>query len=219
MVCANSTDACEAVTEELRRQGLRATAFHAEVSTADRADRLRALAEGEAEVLVCTDSAARGVDVPGVTHVIQAEFAGNAVDYLHRIGRTARCGAEGRVTNLFGETNEELIRAVRDAESRGNPSRARFRGSVRFAKSSKSTDRREPRRKTESDERNECAWVIQPVERCLGRRTRVRDGDATRPSYITSRAPNGSPSTARSASLSSVRDLLITPSSRLCTCS
>ena len=133
MVFVNSTDACEAVTEELRRQGLRATAFHAEVSTADRADRLRALAEGEAEVLVCTDSAARGWTCPG-DDVIQAEFAGNAVDYLHRIGRTARCGAEGRVTNLFGETNEELIRAVRDAESRGNPSRARFRGSVRFAK-------------------------------------------------------------------------------------
>ena len=65
MVFVNSTDACEAVTEELRRQGLRATAFHAEVSTADRADRLRALAEGEAEVLVCTDSAARGWTCPG----------------------------------------------------------------------------------------------------------------------------------------------------------
>ena len=134
MVFVNSTDACEAVTEELRRQGLRATAFHAEVSTADRADRLRALAEGEAEVLVCTDSAARGVDVPGVTHVIQAEFAGNAVDYLHRIGRTARCGAEGRVTNLFGETNEELIRAVRDAESRGEPIEGAFSRKRSFRK-------------------------------------------------------------------------------------
>lgn len=134
MVFVNSTDACEAVTEELLRQGLRATAFHAEVSTVDRADRLRALAEGEAEVLVCTDSAARGVDVPGVTHVIQAEFAGNAVDYLHRIGRTARCGAEGRVTNLFGETNEELIRAVRDAESRGEPIEGAFSRKRSFRK-------------------------------------------------------------------------------------
>ena len=75
-----------------------------------------------------------GVDVPGVTRVIQAEFAGNAVDYLHRIGRTARCGAEGRVTNLFGETNEELIRAVRDAESRGEPIEGAFSRKRSFRK-------------------------------------------------------------------------------------
>ena len=100
LVFVNSTNACEEVTAELIRQGLSAASFHADVSTKERGDRLESLADGSITALVCTDSAARGVDVPDVKHVIQAEFAPNAVDYLHRIGRTARCGADGRVTNL-----------------------------------------------------------------------------------------------------------------------
>ena len=71
------------------------------------------------DVLVCTDAAARGVDVPEVAHVVQAEFAGNAVEYLHRIGRTARCGAVGCVTNLIGAGDEELVLAVRKCEEAG----------------------------------------------------------------------------------------------------
>lgn len=45
---------------------------------------------GGGRVLVCTDAAARGLDLPAITHVVQADFADNAVDFLHRIGRTAR---------------------------------------------------------------------------------------------------------------------------------
>ena len=71
-------------------------------------------------MLACTDAAARGVDVPGVAHVVQAEFAGNAVEYLHRIGRTARNGENG-CDERVGEKDEELVRAVRDCEARGVP--------------------------------------------------------------------------------------------------
>jgi len=119
MVFVNSSDACEAVTTELLRQRLKAAAFHADVSAGERAERLVRLAAGDITVLVCTDSAARGVDVPNVSHVIQAEFAGNVVDYLHRIGRTARCGAAGRVTNLYSENSVRLVAAVQAAEEAG----------------------------------------------------------------------------------------------------
>jgi len=121
MVFVNSSAACEAVTSELCRQGLAATAFHAEVEPRERSSRLTQLASGEVTVLVCTDSAARGIDVPEIAHVIQAEFAGNAVDYLHRIGRTARAGATGRVTNLYLSGSIELVTAVRQAEGMGEP--------------------------------------------------------------------------------------------------
>jgi len=119
MVFVNSAEACEAVAAELKRQGFKAEAFGAQCTNSERAERLRAFKNGSVSVLACTDAAARGVDVPNVAHVVQAEFAGNAVEYLHRIGRTARLGAKGLVTNLVGEKDEELVRAVRDCENRG----------------------------------------------------------------------------------------------------
>ena len=86
-------------------------------------------------MLACTDAAARGVDVPGVAHVVQAEFAGNAPEYLHRIGRTAaRTGRRRLVTNLVGEKDEELVRAVRDCEARGVPVEGAFSRKRSFRK-------------------------------------------------------------------------------------
>ena len=134
LVFVNSTNACEEVTAELIRQGLSAASFHADVNTKERGDRLESLADGSITALVCTDSAARGVDVPDVKHVIQAEFAPNAVDYLHRIGRTARCGADGRVTNLIGGGDKDLADAVRDAESSGRPVESAFSRKRSFRK-------------------------------------------------------------------------------------
>ena len=134
MVFVNSAEAAEAVATELKRQGFKAEAFGAQCTSAERAERLRLFADGALSVLACTDAAARGVDVPGVAHVVQAEFAGNAVEYLHRIGRTARLGAKGSVTNLVGEKDAELVRAVRDCESRGVPVEGAFSRKRSFRK-------------------------------------------------------------------------------------
>lgn len=58
----------------------------------------------------------------GVCHLsCQAEFATSAVDYLHRIGRTARAGRTGKVTSLYTEANADLVRAIRDAVDAGQP--------------------------------------------------------------------------------------------------
>lgn len=54
-------------------------------------------------------------------HVFQADFATSAVDFLHRIGRTARAGQIGLVTSMYTESNRELVQAVRQAEELGQP--------------------------------------------------------------------------------------------------
>ena len=74
-------------------------------------------------VLVCTDAAARGLDIPAVSHVVQAEFARTAVDFLHRAGRTARAGQSGRVTSLYsvGGAEEALVSRVQAAVEEGAP--------------------------------------------------------------------------------------------------
>ena len=81
---------------------------------------IRRCREGNA-VMVCTDSAARGLDIRGISHVIQAEFSMSAVDFLHRAGRTARAGAKGRMTSLYTEADAPLANAIRSAIDKGLP--------------------------------------------------------------------------------------------------
>ena len=134
MVFVNTAAAADEIAREFNALDLRAAAFHADMNSVERAIRLNDFAEGKVTALVCTDSAARGVDIPGVEHVIQAEFAGNAVDYLHRIGRTARAGATGRVTNLCLPGSAELVRAVREAEAKGESVESAFSRKRSFRK-------------------------------------------------------------------------------------
>ena len=68
-------------------------------------------------VLVCTDLASRGLDIPGVTAVVQLQFAGNVVAHLHRMGRCGRAGnRNGRGIVFYGPTERELVEVVREAE-------------------------------------------------------------------------------------------------------
>ena len=61
---------------------------------------------------MCTDLAARGLDLPRVDHVIQFDFATDVVSHLHRIGRAARAGAAGRATSLVDASNADLVEAI-----------------------------------------------------------------------------------------------------------
>jgi superfamily II DNA/RNA helicase len=79
--------------------------------------------------MVCTDSAARGLDIRGITHVIQAEFSTSAVDFLHRAGRTARAGDRGRITSLYTEADAPLANAIRTAVDKGLPVASPLAGS------------------------------------------------------------------------------------------
>ncbi|XP_058112175.1 DEAD-box ATP-dependent RNA helicase 22 [Magnolia sinica] len=120
MVFANTVDAVESVAKILQRVGVECISYHSDSSLEERAKALIDFQEGGG-VLVCTDAAARGLDIPNVSHVIQAEFATSAVDFLHRVGRTARAGQSGLVTSLFTESNHDLVAAVRLAGKLGQP--------------------------------------------------------------------------------------------------
>ncbi|CAN6195804.1 unnamed protein product [Urochloa humidicola] len=104
----------------IERVGIPCVLYHRESSLEERTNNLQSFRDNGG-VLVCTDAAARGLDVPNVSHVIQAEFAACAVDFLHRVGRTARAGQSGIVTSLYTEANRDLVRAVRQAEELAQP--------------------------------------------------------------------------------------------------
>jgi superfamily II DNA/RNA helicase len=95
--------------------------YHSGVPAAERATALSRMSLEQGLILVCTDAAARGLDIENVTHVVQADFAGSAIDYLHRVGRTARAGKTGAVTSLYATEVAALVDAIRDAVAEGRP--------------------------------------------------------------------------------------------------
>ncbi len=83
------------IAEQLERRGFASGAVHGDLGQGAREQALRAFRNGKVDVLVCTDVAARGIDVEGVTHVINYQSPEDEKTYLHRIGRTGRAGAKG----------------------------------------------------------------------------------------------------------------------------
>ncbi|MFG3018638.1 DEAD/DEAH box helicase, partial [Streptomyces sp. NPDC048254] len=83
------------IAEQLQHRGFASGAVHGDLGQGAREQALRAFRNGKVDVLVCTDVAARGIDVEGVTHVINYQSPEDEKTYLHRIGRTGRAGAKG----------------------------------------------------------------------------------------------------------------------------
>ena len=96
----------------LLRQNLSATSIHGDKTQAEREMALRAFRSGKCRVLVATDVAARGLDIPHVTHVINYDLPKDIDDYVHRIGRTGRAGKKGLATAFFSDDDMGLARAM-----------------------------------------------------------------------------------------------------------
>ncbi len=95
IVFASTQIECDGLAEDLQQAGFDAVALHGALSQGLRNRRLMALRNGQVQVLVATDVAARGIDVPTITHVFNYGLPMKAEDYTHRIGRTGRAGRDG----------------------------------------------------------------------------------------------------------------------------
>ncbi len=100
------------VAEQLEKAGISADAIHGNKSQNARQRALDAFRKGRARVLVATDIAARGIDVSDVTHVINYELPNEPESYVHRIGRTARAGAEGAAISFCDATERAYLRDI-----------------------------------------------------------------------------------------------------------
>lgn len=92
--------------------GLPATSIHGDRDQRERESALASFRAGRTPVLVATDVAARGLDIPNVVHVINYDFPGDIDDYVHRIGRTGRAGHNGLATSFLNEKSNK--KAVQD---------------------------------------------------------------------------------------------------------
>ncbi len=100
------------VVERLERSGYDADAIHANKSQRQRERALAAFKSGMSRVLVATDIAARGIDVDGISHVINFDLPNIAETYVHRIGRTARAGAEGAAISFCDHEERAYVRGI-----------------------------------------------------------------------------------------------------------
>ena len=95
IVFASTQIECDSLAQDLQQSGFSSVALHGALSQSIRNRRLNALREGHVQILVATDVAARGIDVPSISHVFNYGLPMKAEDYVHRIGRTGRAGRDG----------------------------------------------------------------------------------------------------------------------------
>ena len=108
-VFVNSKLGCARLARALERDGLKTSALHGDKSQDERLKSLDAFKRGEVQLLVCTDVAARGLDIKDVPAVFNYDIPFNAEDYVHRIGRTGRAGASGLAVSFVTASDQRLL--------------------------------------------------------------------------------------------------------------
>jgi superfamily II DNA/RNA helicase len=112
IVFTRTKHGADRVVRQLHQQGLAAEAIHGNKSQGQRERALAAFRNGKVKTLIATDIAARGIDVDGITHVINFDLPNVPESYVHRIGRTARAGAEGVAISFCDHEERAYLRDI-----------------------------------------------------------------------------------------------------------
>lgn len=112
MVFANRKTTVRDLNKSLRKAGFKSGEIHGDMDQANRIAELDLFKSGEVNILVCSDVAARGLDIKGVSHVFNYDTPWHPDDYVHRIGRTGRAGAKGRAITLVSPADAEAMENV-----------------------------------------------------------------------------------------------------------
>ena len=112
IVFSRTKHGADRVVRDLERDGFNAAVIHGNKSQNARQKALNGFRDGSVRILVATDIAARGIDVPGISHVVNFDLPDEAESYVHRIGRTGRNGADGIAITLCDPAESAKLRAV-----------------------------------------------------------------------------------------------------------
>jgi ATP-dependent RNA helicase RhlE len=112
LVFTRTKRGAERLTKDLNRDGFAVTMIHGDRSQSQRNAALAAFQQGRFQILVATDIAARGIHVDDVTHVINYDLPGVAEDFIHRVGRTGRAGAQGVASTLVAGADVLALRQI-----------------------------------------------------------------------------------------------------------
>ena len=133
LIFARTKHGCDRIVKKLGQSGIPANAIHGNKSQPQRERALDEFKRAKTPILVATDVAARGIDIPGVSHVLNYELPNVPEQYVHRIGRTARAGKDGIAIAFCAEDERDYLRDIRkktDAEFERLPLPDNFRAVV-----------------------------------------------------------------------------------------
>ncbi|MFB6075909.1 MAG: helicase-related protein, partial [Candidatus Aenigmatarchaeota archaeon] len=112
MIFCNTRRTVNFVERNLKKQGIKAQAIHGGFSQNQRDRAMDNFHSENVDVLVCTDVAARGLDIQNVTHIYNYDIPDDSKQYIHRIGRTARAGEKGKAINLLSPKDHDSFRRI-----------------------------------------------------------------------------------------------------------
>jgi len=112
IIFCNRKTTVRELNASLQRHGMRSGEIHGDIDQASRQKQLEAFKNGDINLLVASDVAARGLDVKGVSHVFNFDAPWHPDDYIHRIGRTGRAGAKGKAFTFVTKADEEAIESI-----------------------------------------------------------------------------------------------------------
>jgi len=148
-VFCNSKLGCARLARSLERDGFRTSALHGDKSQDERLKALEGFKQGEVDLLVCTDVAARGLDIKDVPAVFNFDIPFNAEDYVHRIGRTGRAGALGHAISFVSGSDQRLVGDIEKLL------KTKIKLETVTVEQDRSRERREPRGEQRGDSRGE----------------------------------------------------------------
>ncbi|MDA7428749.1 DEAD/DEAH box helicase [Primorskyibacter aestuariivivens] len=136
--CNRKTDV-DICAKSLKKYGLDAAPIHGDLDQSQRTKTLDAFRNGELKILVASDVAARGLDVPAVSHVFNFDVPSHSEDYVHRIGRTGRAGRQGKAVMICGPRDEKNFDAIEKLIQKEIP---RIENPIKSAEKPKSSPRK-----------------------------------------------------------------------------
>jgi len=168
IVFCNRKKDVDIVAKSLKKHGHNAAALHGDMDQMSRMKVLTAFKNDEITILVASDVAARGLDIPAVSHVFNFDVPNHAEDYIHRIGRTGRAGRSGRAFTIASPLDSKFLAAVHDMIGKKIPSFEA--GQVEIAdapkeegKSRRRGRRRNPRNKADKPQQAPAEANAQPL--------------------------------------------------------
>lgn len=127
IIFANTRDQVDKIAGELAKHGYECLSYRGEMDKSERRQNLKSFRDGKVSLLVCTDLAARGLDLDYVGRVINYHLPEELSNYLHRVGRTARAGKQGLVVNLVTERDLALIAKLEGKGQSAKELKSRFK--------------------------------------------------------------------------------------------